>query len=75
MKGASASVGVLCENVWLSRYSRGHARVLPCGSSLQGWMSYPGLGPVLRTPLPGASFCVGFGRRLRQAGDPRMGEG
>ena len=23
----------------------------------------PGLSPVLRTPLPGASFCVGFGRR------------
>ena len=38
--------------------------VLPYrGSSLYGLDRSPDFGPVLRTPLPGASFCVGFGRR------------
>src|SRR6476660_3610179 len=46
-KGRRLRSASFVRNVWLSRYSRGHARVLPCGSSLQGWMSYPGLSPVL----------------------------
>ena len=58
-EGASASVGFGA--LWLPCYSRRRAMALSYrGSSLYGLDRSPDFSPYLRTPLPGASFCLGF---------------
>ena len=67
-KSASVGFGAL----WLPRYSRRRAMALSYrGSSLYGLDRSPDFSPVLRTPLPGASFCLGFARRPNSFGDCR----